>query len=79
MQYSIKAFVKKESGRYIAECLDVEATAEGWTLDETVEGLRAEISRRLEGADLFKLGFCEDPTLFITFEDVPLAAPLAGM
>jgi len=74
MQYSIKAFIRKEGPRYFAECLEVEASAEGYTLDETVESLRSEVCRMLEGADMCALGLCEEPTLFFTFEDVPLVA-----
>jgi hypothetical protein len=77
MQYSIKAFIKREDGGlYLAECLDVELTVRGVSLDETVEKLKDEICKRFDGADMASLGFVEQPTLFITFEDVALPLPV---
>ena len=35
---------------------------------------REKVSAMLEGADMCALGLCEEPTLFFTFEDVPLVA-----
>jgi hypothetical protein len=72
VNYSIKAFISKDGDGYTAECLDVAAKVHGKTLDETVEALRQEICRCLTGADLGMLGLVDDPTLFITFEDVPI-------
>jgi len=75
LQYSIKAFIRKDGEGYIAECLEVEAEAYGRTLDETVERLRVAVTRQLDECDPCSFGLCEEPTLFITFEDVQLMAP----
>ncbi len=72
MKYSIKAFISRDGDGYTAECIEVVAKVHGKTLDETVEALRHEICRCLTGVDLSRLGLVEDPTLFITFEDVPI-------
>ena len=72
MNYSIKAFIRMDGEGYFGECLEVEATARGGSLDETVDRLRCQISTMLQGADLPALGLVDDPTLFITIEDVPL-------
>ena len=72
MNYSIKAFISKDGDGYCAECLDVAARVHGKTLDETVQALRHEICRCITGVDLGMLGLVDDPTLFITFEDVPI-------
>jgi len=74
MRYSIKAFIRRIEGFYEAECVEVEAFARGRSLDETVENLRSEVCRCLDGADFCALGLDPDSTLFITLEDVPLAA-----
>ena len=74
MKYSIKAFIRKDGPGYFAECLEVEATAKGITLDETVESLRSEICLSLCGKDLSLLGLVDEPTIFMTIEDVPLPA-----
>ena len=73
MKYSIKAFIRSHKGGYMAECLEVDASASARTFDETVERLRHEICLRLRDADMGELGLVDDPTLFITFEDVPLS------
>ncbi|HLB25322.1 MAG TPA: type II toxin-antitoxin system HicB family antitoxin [Nitrospirota bacterium] len=72
MKYTIKAFIRRDGQGYIAECLEVEASVKGITLDETVDNLRHELCRCLHGAEMSDFGLVEEPTLFITFEDVPL-------
>jgi len=78
MRYSIRAFIKRIEGYYEAECLEVEASARGRSLDETVENLRAAVWRCLEGADMCSLGLDPDSTLFITLEDVPVMPVTSG-
>ncbi len=74
MRYSIKAFIRKDGAGYVADCLEVEeAVVRGETLDETVEKLRQELCRHLEACHPSAFGLVEEPTLFITIEDVPLA------
>jgi|GEM_PF-7033604 len=74
MKYSIKAFIKRDEGDFLAECLEVEAFARGKTLDETVEKLRHEICKGLAGVEMSSLDLVEEPTLFLTFEDEPIVA-----
>ncbi len=78
MRYSIKAFIRRIEGFYEAECIEVDAVARGRSLDETVENLRAEVWRCLDGADLCSLGLDPDTTLFITLEDVPVMPAREG-
>jgi len=73
MNYSIKSFIRREGLGYVADCPEVaDAVVRGTTLDETVEKLRHEISRLLCASHPSTFGLVEEPTLFITFEDVPL-------
>lgn len=78
MKYSIKAFIRRIEGYYEAECVELDASARGRSLDETVENLRAAVGRCLDGADMNALGLDPDSTLFITLEDVPLMPANAG-
>lgn len=73
MRQCIKAFIRWDDDGYFAECLEVEATAQAPSLDETIAMLRTEVCKCLDGKDLTTLGLVEDPKLFITLEDVPIA------
>jgi hypothetical protein len=73
LKYSIKAFIRRDGmGGFIAECLEIEAQAQGATLDETVSKLRREICDHLRGKDMAEFGLVEEPALFMTFEDEPI-------
>ena len=73
LQHTIKAFIRKGEGYYIAECLELAVVTQGKTLDETVSNLREAVSLHLEGEDLQELGLAPNPTLIITMEVEPLA------
>jgi len=74
MPFSVRAFIRYDGGKgYKAECLEVEATASGATIDDTVNRLRNEVCRKLDSVTREQLGLDPEPTLFITLEDVPLA------
>jgi len=69
---TIKVFIREEEGHYRAECLEVDMTATGFSLDETVESIREKVCGFLHGRDMCSLGLAPDPKFFITFEDVPI-------
>ena len=74
MKYSIKVFVRRsDEGGYIADCLEVDASAQGITLDDTVANLRRLLEEMLQGADMASFDLVEEPTLFFTFEDEPIS------
>lgn len=73
MPHCIKAFIRWDDDGYFAECLEVDATAQAPSLDETLAMLRTEVCRCLDGKDLTTLGLEPEPMLFITLEDVPIA------
>jgi len=73
LQHTIKAFIRKGEGYYIAECLEIAVVTQGKTLDETVANLTEAVSLHLEGEDLREFGLAPNPTLIITMEVEPLA------
>jgi len=73
LQHTIKAFIRKGEGYYIAECLEIAVVTQGKTLDETVANLAEAVSLHLEGEDLREFGLAPNPTLIITMEVEPLA------
>lgn len=72
MRQCIKAFIRFDEDGYFAECLEVEATAQAPSLDETLAMLRTEVCKCLDGKDLTTLGLEPEPKLFITIEDVAI-------
>ncbi len=73
MQRTIKAFIHKGEGRYVAECLEVSVVTQGKTLDETIANLQEAVALHLEGEDPAEFGLAPNPTLLITLEVEPAA------
>ncbi len=74
MHRSIKAFISKGEGLYVAECLEVAVVTQGRTLDEVVNNLREAVALHLEGENLADFDLEPNPTLLITLEMETLVA-----
>ncbi len=68
MRQSIKAFIYKGDRQYVAECLDIAAVTQGYTLDETIANLKEAISLHLEGEDSADFDLVHNPSLLATLK-----------
>jgi hypothetical protein len=62
------AVVSRDTGWYVAECLEVPVIAQGRTLDELVVALRTGIERRLDTDDPTRFGLTRSPRVVLTYE-----------
>jgi predicted RNase H-like HicB family nuclease len=72
MHHSIKAFIHKGEGYYVAECLEIAVVTQGRTLDETIANLREAIALHLEGEDMAGFDLIPNPSLLVTLELEPV-------
>ena len=52
MHQTIKAFIHRENGHYIAECHEIAVVTQGKTIDEVVSNLQEAVALHLEGENL---------------------------
>jgi predicted RNase H-like HicB family nuclease len=65
---TVHAVVRRSSGWYVGECLEVAVVSQGRTLDELVDGLREAVALHLEVEDTEALGLVPAPRLAVTYE-----------
>jgi len=68
MKRTIQVRIFRGEQQYVAECLDLPVVTQALTLDELAVNISEAISLHLEGEDLAKLGFSDDPTILATME-----------
>jgi predicted RNase H-like HicB family nuclease len=68
LKRTIQVRVFRGDRQYVAECLDLPAVTEAFTLDELTANIQEAISLHLEGEDLQQLGFEANPTILATME-----------
>ena len=73
MRRSIKAYVSRSDGFYVAECVDAPIVTQGRTLDETMANLQEAVALYLDGEDLVALDLAPAPALIVTMELEPAA------
>ena len=78
LQHTIKAWVRKGAGYYVAECMEIAVVTQGKTLDETLDNLREAIELHLDGENLSDLGLAANPTVLVTMEVELAGAPGLG-
>ena len=71
MRHSIKAFVYKGEGYYVAECMEIAVVTQGKTLDETMANLQEAVALHLEGENLADFDLAPNPSLLVTLELEP--------
>jgi predicted RNase H-like HicB family nuclease len=64
----IHAVVHRETGFYVAECLEIAVATQGRTMDEVLFNLKEAIALHLDGEDLESLGLSESPRVVVTCE-----------
>ena len=65
---AIHAVISESEGLYVAECLEIAAVTQGYSLDETLSNLREALDLYLSGEDHTLLGIVHEPRLIINFE-----------
>ena len=65
---TVHAFVTRDRGWYVAECLELAVVSQGRTLDELVVNLREAVALHLEGEDPASLGVVAEPRISMTYE-----------
>jgi predicted RNase H-like HicB family nuclease len=68
LQETVHAVVRRSSGWYVGECLEVAVVSQGRTLDELVDGLSEAVALHLDGEDAAALGLVPSPRLAVTYE-----------
>ena len=74
LQRTIKSYVRKGAGYYLAECADIAVVTQGATMDEVLSNLQEAVSLHLFGEDLAELGLAPNPSILITMELEPADA-----
>ncbi|OGQ22653.1 MAG: hypothetical protein A3I05_03760 [Deltaproteobacteria bacterium RIFCSPLOWO2_02_FULL_44_10] len=72
MHQTIKAFIHRENGHYIAECHEIAVVTQGKTIDEVVSNLQEAVALHLEGENLAEFNLAPHPTLLVTIELEPI-------
>lgn len=68
LRKTLHAFIQKDEGAYVVECLELPVVTQGHSLDEAVENLREALALHLEGEDVAALGLVPHPDVQISFE-----------
>ena len=68
MKRTIQVRIFHGENQYVAECLDLPVVTQAPTLNQLTANIREAIALHLEGEDLAKLGFANDPTVLATME-----------
>jgi predicted RNase H-like HicB family nuclease len=68
---SIKAFISKGDGYYVAECHEIAVVTQGKTLDETIANLKEAVALHLEGEYPADFDLLPNPSLLVTLELEP--------
>jgi hypothetical protein len=69
LQDTIHVAVRRSSGFYLAEALELALVTQGRTLDELVVNLKEAIRLHLEGEDPAVFGLTTSPRITLTYED----------
>ncbi len=71
LQRTIKSYVRKGDGFYVAECADIAVVTQGATLDDVLQNLQEAVALHLDGEDLAELGLAPNPSILVTMELEP--------
>lgn len=77
MSRTIKAWVQRDNGWYVAQCAEIAVVTQGRTLDECIDNLQEAVALHLEGENLDDFGLAPDPAILVMFETEPTHAQVA--